>query len=41
MAAPELAHVRTFGPHLLLDFVQVIEIGGTGRMNIRESKEKT
>ena len=37
MAAPELVHVRTLGPHLLLDFVQVIEIVGKGRINIRES----
>ena len=36
MAAPELVHVRTLGPHLLLDFVQVIEIVGQGRMNTRE-----
>ena len=36
MAAPELVHVRALGPHLLLDFVQVIEIVGQGRMNTRE-----
>ena len=32
----ELIHVRTLGSHLLLDFVQVIEIIGKCRMNIRE-----
>jgi len=37
MAAPELVYVSTLGPHLPLDFVQVIEIVGKGRMNIRES----